>query len=129
MSGRNELGIDLQGDRRSYAPGQALRGVVRWAFDRPPRSAEVQLVWRTEGKGNTDARAAVRQPLSGARYDAQHRFEITIPPGPMTYHGTILSILWTVEAVTDNPDASAKVDIVVSPHDQPVRMRSTGDQA
>lgn len=87
--------------------GGVVSGTVTWNAPEPlkMRLIEVELRWRTEGRGDTDQEAPAKQEL--AKYElpageSSWRFELRLPPdGPITYEGHLIRILWEVRAHID----------------------------
>jgi hypothetical protein len=92
----------LQLDRKTYAPGDTLRGVVSLdAQAGPVESAEVVVSWLTEGKGDGD-RAEVYCRVFGGPFaadgeDSTFEFTVRLPVAPLSYDGVIVKIRWVVE--------------------------------
>jgi hypothetical protein len=90
------------------APGQTVKGRlgVDVQEDVEFRELQVRFVWHTEGKGNrvtgegrTETVAHSGKWLAGESHGFS--FEITAPGGPLSYGGSILKVLWTLEARLD----------------------------
>lgn len=80
-----------------FVPRERVAGHAYWDLDRAPAFLEVRLVWHTEGKGTGESvvvgRERLRDPAPQGRVD----FSFQLPDMPYTYHGQILSILWSVD--------------------------------
>src|SRR5436190_19173698 len=106
----NDLQIQLAGNNDHFAPGEKLCGVVHWQLDFPPESAELRLLWYTQGKGTQDL-----QVIDVANFDAPARsgdfeFEFTLPAGPHSYSGKLISIRWTLELIIQPNSLSTRTD-------------------
>jgi len=102
MMNGSSIAIRLDGDRRTYEPGETLSGEysLLGVGRNGVKAAEVSVLWYTEGKGDEDL--TVHQFW---RFDADegtadpgrdHRFETTLPASPLSYDGMILKIRWCV---------------------------------
>ena len=92
--------IRLEGGRSEYAPGDALEGTVAWdAPGASQESAELSVLWYTEGKGDQDSGVVHFEEfaLDGRR---EHAFSAELPLLPLTYHGQLLKIHWIVRVRT-----------------------------
>jgi hypothetical protein len=113
--------------------GCAVRGVVSWSGNDRHAQVRVVLRYRTQGRGDVDTGVADRRELGDAE-TGEVRFGLFVPPnGPVTYHGQLLRLLWSVAveipvrgfSLRDNPRASADVTVVpygwppVDPADRP----------
>ncbi len=123
----NTIKIHLTDDRTTYTPEQTIRGKLEWQLDDRPRAIELQLIWQTEGKGTKDADAAVVQRWDSPAPSDELSFELTVPPGPLSYHGSMISILWTLEALAVKPHAVASCGITISTAGQAIEF-STADR-
>ena len=92
--------IRLEGGRETFAPGETLRGTISWQPADSPARAELSVLWFTEGKGDRDSGVAHFEEVTlDGRGD--HGFEIHLPLLPLTYHGELLKIHWTVRVRLD----------------------------
>lgn len=101
-----EIRLDQEG--RNLTAGDILSGkvILNAPSDLGCRGVHVRLMWRSTGKGNrasVDVEPTVlsQGPLPAGSYDYSFRFEV--PPGPVSYAGTILGIQWCILAWVDLP--------------------------
>lgn len=120
----NEIEIFLDEDRRAFRPGDSLAGRVRWQLASMPKSLEVRLLWYTEGKGDQDVGLVESQPCPGAGRSGEHAFRFVLPAGPYSFSGQLISLLWAVEAVSEPGDHTTRVEVVVSPTGEELRLGS-----
>lgn len=114
------LDLELTDEAKVYRPGDVVRGIVRWSTAQSPRRLAAQLVWWTEGKGNRDSAVGVRQEWEYPSAEGEKSFELTVPAGPLTYHGRLISILWGLEVVAESPDGSTRAELTISPTGEPI---------
>ncbi|MCC6124928.1 MAG: hypothetical protein IT426_08200 [Pirellulales bacterium] len=97
------VNIRLDGDGRTYRPGETLSG--EYVFDDLPanegKTLEVSVVWFTEGKGDEDLAVHEfwRTNLEGtnaADLLRPRRFSTVLPNSPLSYDGRIVKIRWCV---------------------------------
>ena len=105
--------------------GDTVAGEISWRPEEETRvkGLRVELLWRTEGRGDSDDAVV-------ARFDGDIGetvgvtgitvpFSLTLPrEGPMSYDGQIIRILWTVRARADIPwgiDVKAERNIHIGP--------------
>ncbi|MEM9084014.1 MAG: hypothetical protein AAGB34_10500 [Planctomycetota bacterium] len=106
---KTEVTISLDRDAAIYAPGETVTGVV--TLDVPDtenvRKVLAVLRWATSGKGDTDSDDMARTELVGKHEfrmgTHQFPFELTLPVAPVSYHGTLLKIDWSVHVRLDRP--------------------------
>lgn len=118
----NENDSDNDNDGEPVAAGSTLRGRIEVTARSPLKSATVgvELGWVTAEQRSAEVRPVRRTqiycgPLSGA---SSHPFALTVPGGPITYHGKHIKLDWqltgrvTVPLYLDSVDA---VPITVAP--------------
>jgi hypothetical protein len=94
----NETTLRL--DRKTYAPGDTLRGVVSLDAEQadPVESVEVAIYWMTEGKGDSDRADVYRRVFGGDDIaDSTLEFQVPLPLAPLSYEGVIIKVRWYVE--------------------------------
>lgn len=117
--------INLRDTEGRFRPQGRVEGSVSWGLGSGPEWLEVRLVWHTEGKGTSVVNVVGRVPLTDARVGNQRTFSFTLPEMPYTYHGRILSILWSIDVFGPargplrREERIATLPIVVSPTLQP----------
>jgi hypothetical protein len=90
----------LQLDRKTYSPGETLRGVVSLDTKEADgvKSVEVAIYWMTEGKGDADRADVYRRVFGdGDIADSTLEFQVPLPLAPLSYEGIIIKIRWYVE--------------------------------
>lgn len=104
-----------------FLPNERVTGHVYWDLERAPRWLEVRLVWHTEGKGTSEYVTIGRERLRDLAAQDRRDFSFTLPDMPYTYHGRIVSILWSVDLVGPGrriwrrEDRVATTSLVMSP--------------
>ena len=119
--------IQLDGDKRSYQPGEKVTGTFRWEIDGVPESVEVRLVWSTHGKGTRNFQVVETVTLRSSMNRDQQKFQLTAPDSPYSCSGRLVSIAWGVEAVIEPGSLSAREDIVISPWGTEVDFYRAGE--
>ena len=92
--------IRIKGDRESFAPGELLRGAIAWQSTDALNPAELSVLWHTEGKGDQDS-GIVHFEEVALDDRLEHLFEVKLPLLPLTYHGELLKIHWTIRVRVD----------------------------
>jgi hypothetical protein len=127
MSAGELLRIDLDGGRAAYRPGESVGGQVRWRLDRAPAAAELRLFWHTQGKGDSDQEVVETVRFDAPRAEERRAFQLRLPPGPWSFSGKLVSLLWSLELVVEGEGAT-RVEIVVSPTGEELLLhRDAGD--
>ena len=119
----NRLHLELADGKTKYRPGEAVEGVAFWELDAPPKSVEIRLFWRTQGKGTVDVEVVQSQPQIGAAARDRRPFRFVLPAGPYSVSGVLVSIVWGVELVSEPSTDSASTEITVSPTGEEIRLQ------
>lgn len=117
-----KLTIALDKKGATYEVGEPITGrvLVENDGDCTCKGLTVTLGWRTSGHGNDRTNLSGSADLyTGAwRADerASYRFSFAGVRGPLTYHGSVMSVDWSVRATADVPwavDPKAEADLVL----------------
>jgi hypothetical protein len=123
-----DLAVQLAKENRVYAPGESVRGQVLVSVTEAIqcRGLTASLRWRTHGRGNRrEGPATVVKLFEGEWKAGEQRvysFELPMPAGPATYHGTVLNVDYYVTAQADMPwalDPKAEAEVLLPPADSP----------
>lgn len=108
-----------------FAVGQEVHGAVTWDPEGVTRGRGFRLSvdWRTEGRGDRNRATVltVEKPFTHGQPTTLTRFPFVFrlpTEGPVTYHGRLLRVLWSVTARIDIGwalDPSVTRDFVVAP--------------
>jgi len=111
----SSLKLEIRDGQTAFRPGDEVVGTASWQLERAPRELEVRLFWRTEGKGTQDVHIADTVRYADAAASEQREFLLVVPRGPFSFSGSLISLIWAIEAVATHPAATARAGIVVSP--------------
>ncbi|MBI2571846.1 MAG: hypothetical protein HYV63_32960 [Candidatus Schekmanbacteria bacterium] len=118
------LRVEFDDSRRSYEPGQEIRGRVVVMVDKDVtcKKLEITQVWKTHGRGNAQMRCLDRALHASPEWSAGRQyaypFSFRAPAMPLTYHGNLLNVDHYVDATADIPwarDPRASEDYVLTP--------------
>jgi hypothetical protein len=122
------LRVELDEGRASFRPGEVVRGTASWSLDAPPSAVEVRLIWFTQGKGDRDVGLVEAVPAAAPSAEGGLSFAFTLPDGPYSFSGTLVSLLWAVEVVALPASEAASAELVVSPSGREILLpRETPD--
>jgi len=119
MSGLN---LQLADGKTKYRPGERLDGVAFWELADAPKSIEVRLYWRTQGKGTVDLEIVRAVKFDGPGPNDRRPFSIEVPSAPYSVSGKLVSIVWGVELVAEPQDGSSNVELTISPSGEEIRL-------
>ncbi|HVR84287.1 MAG TPA: hypothetical protein VMU54_08250 [Planctomycetota bacterium] len=117
------LQLELADGKSKFRPGETVEGVAFWELDAQPDSVEVRLFWRTQGKGTVDVGLVQALPQTSPGPRDRRAFRFVLPPAPYSVSGTLVSIVWGVEVVTEPTGESASAEITVSPTGEEIRLQ------
>jgi hypothetical protein len=121
-----EIHVELQQQPAAFAPGEPIRGSVRWSASHPPRSVRVSLLWSTEGRGTRDVGVAHTLNLENPQQNGERPIEFTAPAGPCSFTGELITLEWAVEAVIDPGELAGRATLVIAPLRRPITLGSNG---
>jgi len=123
----SRLTIVLDRESAAYRPLETVSGRIQWQLD--GESAEkltLELLWHTEGKGTRDAQQVASMQVDRPRLSGEREFRFTLPLGPCSVSGKLLSIVWKLEADTDPGGDTEHLAIVVSPTGTEIDLTADG---
>jgi hypothetical protein len=118
----SSLSLQLADSRTKYRPGERIEGVAFWELAEVPRSLELRLYWRTQGKGTVDLEVVRSLKFEGVAPNDRRPFSIELPASPYSVSGKLVSIVWGVELVAEPGGQSDNVEITMSPTGLEVRL-------
>jgi hypothetical protein len=120
----SRLEISTEGGRLAFHPGEELRGTASWSLETPPTKVELRLFWRTEGKGSQDVDVVETLSFDGAGAEDRREFRLRLPPGPYSFSGKLISLIWALELVAEPSADAGRQDITLSPTGHEIRIAS-----
>ncbi|HEY3900798.1 MAG TPA: hypothetical protein VGM54_19465 [Chthoniobacter sp.] len=114
--------LQLADHRTAFAPREKVSGKVTWQLDKTPERGELRLMWRTSGRGNGDYATAETIPFPDPQASETRPFTITLPEGPYSFSGTLITLTWTIEAAFQPGNIAEGVDIVLAPNGKAVSL-------
>jgi len=95
-----DLHLETDDNADFFAPGTPLSGIASWVLPEAVDRVELRLFWYTEGKGDQDITVVEEVTFENPALQSAEVFRFTLPPGPLSYSGKILSVCWALELVT-----------------------------
>lgn len=118
----NLIEVTIQDGYTSFRPGDVVEGTVYWQLEPEPREVEARLFWYTRGKGTRDVGIVETIPYDGPGRTDRRSFRFRLPKGPYSVSGKLISLVWAIEVVAHPGDVSQRVEIVVSPTGDEIRL-------
>ena len=119
------LELTLEDGRTGFEPGARVFGVAAWSAPVAPRGMELRLSWAMQGRGGRDFKIADTIPLPAPSATERRPFIFTLPAGPYSFRGKLVTLAWTLELVALPGEEKAHVDLVVAPDQKPIELHST----
>jgi hypothetical protein len=120
----SRLEISTDAGRLAFHPGEELRGTASWSLETPPTKVELRLFWRTEGKGSQDVGVVETLSFDGAAPEERRDFRLRLPPGPYSFSGKLISLIWALELVAEPGADAGRLDITLSPTGREILVAS-----
>lgn len=117
-----KLTVETRDHQAHFRPGEVVAGFCGWECDAPPRWAELRLFWYTQGRGTRDTGIVATQRWDDPPAVDAPLFEFTLPAGPYSCSGQLVSIAWALELVVKGVDDVARLDLVVAPAGREVEV-------
>lgn len=108
--------------RDTFEPGETVDGEVSWQLDEPPSSVELRLFWFTEGRGDQDLGVVEIVPFANPQRQDRRPFSLPLPPGPCSFSGTLISILWAIELIAEPGEVVERWHLVMGPGGNELRV-------
>jgi hypothetical protein len=119
------LALELQLDdaQASFEPGARLTGVASWKGGRPPTGMALELSWLASGWGGHDLKIVDTVPLASPLPAERRPFIITLPEGPFTFQGALITLAWKLELVALPGYEKSSVALTIGPGRHAVDLR------
>lgn len=116
------LVIQIRDHKTAFSPRDAVIGEVSWQLDTPPKSAELRLLWSTSGRGIEDVNVVETIPFTDPQTTETRPFAFTLPEGPYSFSGALITLTWALELAIDPGDRTESVEITVAPEGRAVKL-------
>lgn len=118
----SSISVETVDGRTAFEPGEEIDVDVAWSLDEAPAALELRVVWNTAGKGTSDVRVACAERIHEPSASEQRRLTLQLPRSPYSFSGKLVSILWALEAVALPTEESTRLEIVIAPAGEEVRL-------
>ena len=118
----NAISLRTTDGRTDFAPGETIEVEAEWSLEVQPDSAEINLVWYTQGKGSSDISVEQTISLPTPGISEKRRVSLSLPAAPYSFSGKYVSLLWGVEIVFSPTDDAFRLEIVMGPNRQEVML-------
>ena len=120
----DKMSIYFRGDKTAFVPGETMHGAIQWSLDTSPRALELSLFWYTAGKGTRDVGVVETLTIDRPGSCGSKDFAFTLPVGPYSFSGKLISLIWALELTCSEGDEMARQEITVSPTGQEIVLGS-----
>jgi hypothetical protein len=111
-------------NRTTFEPNETIDLMIAWSLEKTPQSLELRLVWNTVGRGTQNLEIAHTEVFHPDAESGQERLKLTLPAGPYSCQGIIVSVLWGIELVVLPSEQSTREEIIIGPGGKSVQLKS-----
>jgi len=111
----NSKNLQIILSQASFAPGELVRGAIKWHTSTSPKRVTVQIGWYTEGRGSTDSRVEYEQAWDTEELTGTEAFEFELPLTPYSFAGKLIELKWYVKLQTRKGGHMTHTDFVFAP--------------
>ncbi|MDA3960688.1 MAG: hypothetical protein PF961_07845 [Planctomycetota bacterium] len=108
--------ITINLDNDALTPGARVQAQVSWTLQERADRVAVKLIWYTEGKGTEDLGLIDSEIIEDAGTSGNTVVSLQCPDFPYSFSGTLISLHYAVEAVTEPPQAVQQAPLVIAPN-------------
>ena len=112
---RAAIKIDNPNTPPALAPGEKLRGQIGWEKSETPEKVELRLFHFTKGRGTRDVAIVDTQIWTSPGSSGVQDFSFELPPGPYTFSGKLVAMVWALELVLHPSGFTDRVEFIYSP--------------
>ncbi len=117
------MSLEIRLEETALEPGTELRGRVDWRAEGDAvESVVVSLLWYTEGKGTEDVDIVEQVDVEYPSVHGSREFSFRLPDFPWSFSGTLVSVVWAVEASLEPGGAVERVILVSAPEAREITL-------
>lgn len=120
----NILSIAIRDGRERFLPGEEVRGEVLWNLQKAPDKIRLNVFWFTEGQGTQDSEIVTSFELNAFGLSGKQQFWFTLPAAPYSFSGSIITLIWAIEATALSSGERSVYKFIMSPFDEPLTLKS-----
>lgn len=110
----NTLKIDTPGNADAFYAGAEIEIYPSWDLEQEPDAIELRLVWHTAGKGDEDLKVVKTVRFDKPRAREQRTVPLTLPWGPYSFSGKLISLIWGMELIAFPGQDSVRREFTLS---------------
>jgi hypothetical protein len=105
-------------------PSQVLEVAAEWDFESIPYKLIIEMLWQTSGKGSDDSETVFSETWSPNDQSGSKNFTITLPRGPISVRGNLISVQWQFKLTSKRPSEVQLYPFVLSHVREVVQLSS-----
>jgi len=118
----NDVQLTVEGGKSEFYPGDTIRLSAYWSIEKQVDSVAINLFTYTKGKGDRDVSVYDSQELATPHNQENRNIQFTLPDGPYSIAGTLLSLNWSVELIVQPGHHVAAIEFTMSPNGRAVEL-------
>ena len=122
------LTIQLEQDKTAFRPGDVVAGTIRWQLNNQVKQVELRLLWYTQGKGDEDVGLIDTVSFDQPGLSDQRAFRFTLPNGPYSFSGSLISLTWALELSIRPGDTCERKEITVAPAGREILLEALPEE-
>ena len=117
------ISIQLDDDRKRFAPGDTISGEIRWSDLTPDTKTVItlDLAFHTEGKGTEQREVHHHLEWPIVSTAETHEFSFDGPTWPWSFSGKLISLVWSLDAWEGKKHAVA-LPLTVAPNGEEISL-------
>ena len=116
------LQLLLPNNQTSFEPGEGVTVIAEWTVEPGVHVIELRLVWHTSGKGTTDFAVVQTWRFDNPTFRDTRSIDVSLPSSPYSFSGKLISLSWAFELIAQPSGDSTRVDFVLAPGRQEVKL-------
>jgi hypothetical protein len=122
----NALKIDTPHNSDSFYAGAEIEVYLSWSLAEDPEAVELRLAWNTSGKGDQDLKVVKTVRFDSPQAREQRTVPLTLPWGPYSFSGKLISLIWAFELVALPNKESTRREFTLSHTGEEVLLGTDG---
>lgn len=124
--------IQVDYDNTEFTPGDSISGTISWLPSEGTESISLRLFWFTRGRGTQDLELIEELSwpvLPSNTSGGTEQFAFTLPNGPYSFSGQLISLTWAIEVVQLPGETSTRYEFTLTPSGREIVLNPVDNPA